>query len=353
MKNKCCHRCLMSFDRDSRMIEHLMKKNICKITNPEYDSEYDKKLMLLFNQENFNIKVDFDKYAIKFVDEQQKINYQCQLCKCKLTNKLATYRHLMNVCLHEKYTIKNELMTFLNEPLIIHSKKKIKLKSPNQSIKLDDHKLREHIFEGIKSIIHEQLNEDMAIIKNELKSNGNDILSLKNKIKNNESKPINNIHNLNFQVLCLDSNKNCLDLLSERCDDFVQALEFVKDCALSEISGDVRLIEKVYLEGKHPAMWYLDRKRHKIGWIDESGKKHVDNNGKIIIRKLASSLQNGYLKGVNYLIQKNLDSHKCPNKFLADYDIQAWNNHIYNLREEKYQLKLLSYLDLPNDPTDL
>lgn len=72
--------------------------------------------------------------------------------------------------------------------------------------------------------------------------------------------------------------------------------------------------------------------------------------GNVVFRKLVSSLQNGYLKGVNHLINKNLDEKKCPNKFLADYDIQAWNSHIYNLCDEKYQKKLFGHLDIPTKP---
>ena len=139
-----------------------------------------------------------------------------------------------------------------------------------------------------------------------------------------------------------------LDVLTERYGDFHQALEFVKGCALSQMTGDLRLIETIYLDSdEHPAFWYLDKKRQKIGWIDEEGQKNMDVGGKIVLRKLVSNLQNGYLKGVNYLINKNLDEKRCPNKFLADYDIQAWNSHIYNLCDEKYQTKLLGHLDLP------
>ena len=54
-----------------------------------------------------------------------------------------------------------------------------------------------------------------------------------------------------------------------------------------------------------------------------------------------------YLKGINYLVTKNLDDHKCPNKFLEDYDLQTWNQHIYNLSDFSYQKKIINNLDIP------
>ena len=50
---------------------------------------------------------------------------------------------------------------------------------------------------------------------------------------------------------------------------------------------------------------------------------------------------------INYLINDNLDNQRCPNKFLADYDIQTWNSHVYSLSNGAYQKKLMNQLDIP------
>lgn len=320
MKNNYCYRCLMSFDRHSRIIEHLSKKKRCLINNPKYDIKYDQKIMSLFNQQGFDIESDFNQNVIQ-ITEDQKICYQCQLCKHKSPNKAIISRHLMNVCMCQKYIIKNELLNLMNKSSTVKKKTKSKMMSETDLI-------YEHITNEIK--------EMGAKLNEKLNSFDRDLSNIKNKPTN-----INN-----FQVLCLDSNQNSLDLLIEKYGDFNRAIEFIKGCALSNISGDVRLIEKIYLESKHPAFWYLDKKRHKMGWIDENGHKLVDIGGKLVMRKLANSLQSGYLKGVTYLVQKNLDNRHTNKQFLEDYDIQAWNDHIYNLRDEKYQAKLLSCLDI-------
>jgi hypothetical protein len=50
---------------------------------------------------------------------------------------------------------------------------------------------------------------------------------------------------------------------------------------------------------------------------------------------------------VNYLIIKNLENHRCPNKFLEDYDLQTWNQHIYDLSDAQYHKKIIGQLDIP------
>ena len=64
-------------------------------------------------------------------------------------------------------------------------------------------------------------------------------------------------------------------------------------------------------------------------------------------KKLANNLQNSYLKGINYLINRNVSEHLSPSKLLADYDLQTWNSHIYNLSDKCYQKKVINQLSLP------
>lgn len=105
MVNKYCHRYLISFDRDGRMIIHLLKKKQCKITNPNYDAKYEKQLLLLLEQENYNIDIDSEKHIIEVIDTiSNRIIYQCNLCLHKLPNKSYMVRHVMESCLCTKYT---------------------------------------------------------------------------------------------------------------------------------------------------------------------------------------------------------------------------------------------------------
>ena len=64
-------------------------------------------------------------------------------------------------------------------------------------------------------------------------------------------------------------------------------------------------------------------------------------------RKLANNLQNSYLKGINFLINNNLDQKMDPNKFLDEHDIMAWNTHIYHLSDVNHQRKIINQLNIP------
>lgn len=169
---------------------------------------------------------------------------------------------------------------------------------------------------------------------------------LKNEVKLLKSQPKVNQNIL--QVLCVRSGDNYLDMLTDEWGDFNQALKFIKDCALSEVNGDCKLLSKIYFEndpGNAPIR-YLDRNRNKISYVNEEKKNVIDLKGKQLGRILANNLQNSYLKGINYLVKRNLKERRCPNRFLEDYDMQSWNKHIYMLSEEGYQKKVIKTLDI-------
>ena len=93
-------------------------------------------------------------------------------------------------------------------------------------------------------------------------------------------------------------------------------------------------------------MSYVDRGHTKIAYYDENKEKIIDSK-ELFGKKLANNIQNGYLKGINYLIDQNLNNRRCPNKFLEEYDIQTWNHHIYQLSDHKYQKKIINNLNIP------
>ena len=233
-----------------------------------------------------------------------KIVYECIICNNLFKDKNTITNHINEI--HIDTIIQSSSDDFL--------KQYEKLSICNNNV---NHEFNERNASSILkriSQLEEKMEHKLEQTKHELSGN---IKQINGNIEDIRKRPTT--INQNLQVLCLDPEKNCLDTLTERYGNFHQALEFVKDCALSQITGDVRLIEEVYLNSDHhPAFWYMDKKRQKIGWMDEKGQTNIDMGGKVVFRKLVSNLQNGYLKGVNYLINKNLDEKRCPNKFLAD-----------------------------------
>jgi ribosomal protein L37AE/L43A len=155
---------------------------------------------------------------------------------------------------------------------------------------------------------------------------------------------INNISNQNIlQFVCVGQNDNYLDMLTEHLG-FNKALDFIKECALSNILGDCKLIEKIYFTNANPSIRYADQSRTNIEYFDENRNSVIDNKGLKLGKRLANNLQNSYLKGVNHLIK--VDSHD-PIQSLAEYDLHMWNHHIYELSDSRYQKKIINQLNIP------
>ena len=112
-----------------------------------------------------------------------------------------------------------------------------------------------------------------------------------------------NVTNNNLQVICVGSQDNYLDMLTERLGNFTKALECIKDCALSNLTGDCNLIEKIYFnqsENQEKPIRFMDKNRNFIEYYNEN-KEKVRDTKELFGKKLANNLQNSYLKGVNYL----------------------------------------------------
>jgi hypothetical protein len=97
-----------------------------------------------------------------------------------------------------------------------------------------------------------------------------------------EEKPsVQKITNQNIlQVVCIGSNDNYLDLLTERFGNFDLALEYLKGCALSNVNGDSQLIEKIYLsqlDPVNPSICFLNQSKTKIEYLNEKKEKVVDS----------------------------------------------------------------------------
>ena len=61
-------------------------------------------------------------------------------------------------------------------------------------------------------------------------------------------------------------------------------------------------------------------------------------------KKLADILYRSYLKAMSS-IQTDSESDTIPQ--VEEYDLQIWNAHIQELRNEQYQKKMLKSLNLP------
>lgn len=148
-----------------------------------------------------------------------------------------------------------------------------------------------------------------------------------------------------LQIICVTSHDNYLDMLSDKMNNFNQAIDYIKECALSDLVGDCKLIEKIYCDQEEQQIFYIDKKKSKIKYHSET--EEIIESKESFGRKLANNLQNTYLKGINYLINKNLETHMSPNKFLENYDIMTWNTHVYNLSDTRYQNKMINQLSIP------
>ena len=283
---------------------------------------------------------------------EKKFNYQRHLKRqkpCSAIDSITTHvKKLNSPTLHDHLITTNRVMDsqFDHEIQIL----KKQLVDKDQQIKKLTEVLGETPIDPL--FIENQgggamvgLPQKIQKMEEQIIQNKTEIQNLKYEVK--EKSTINNINN-NLNIVCVGSNDNYFDMLIQQWNNFDKALEYIKDCALSNLTGDCKLIEKIYFDkdDKPNNIYYTDKSRTKIEYFNEKREKIIDKK-ESFGRKLANNLQNSYLKGVNYLLNKNLDNRLCPNKFLEEYDIQLWNHHIYNLSDSHYQKKIINNLNIP------
>lgn len=284
----------------------------------------------LKNQKSLNEKWLDELEPMDYLIIDKEYGYKCKYCQKTYGRRFSAKRHIKNGC-----------------------DKMIKEMSPNQTTKNpeDEAYLRYKLFNEKISNVGDLNVSDLNIgdlnTNNSNHNTENNIMnkfsSLEQRLIELEKRPSINQNNY-LQVVCVNSNDNYLDMLSQKIG-FVKALDFVQNCALSGLNGDCRMIEKIFIETD--SMRCLDKNRVKIEYYDENEQKVIDIRGVILSGKLASSLQKTYIKGVNFLINDTIDHQQCPLKFLGDYDIQTWNTHIYGLSDLKYQRKLFNHINIP------
>ena len=87
-----------------------------------------------------------------------------------------------------------------------------------------------------------------------------------------------------------------------------------------------------------------NKKKGPVTYYDEHKQLVTESHGSFA-RKIANNLQNCYLKGMTHLTTTNLEHKVNPNKLLDTYDFRVWNEHIYQLSDDKYRKKLVNHLE--------
>jgi len=354
MPSYTCPRCSKKFDRISNYKRHINRITPCTDLNEEAIS--DVKNDVLENSMNRGIEVTQrsqdlvnpkfpGKIGINSLKNPEKLKKiekkpeNLRICpqNSRLTKKISKISKNVS-----ELSESNKLDTIDNNLLCVHCNR-----SYSNSSNLNKHIRRFHK-DNIE--IEPTIGTDsstMTLIHDK-------IAALENEIQRLKSQPPTVIEQHNhsqniLQVVCVGSNDNYLDMLTDKWGDYHKALDFIKDCALSEIRGDCKLLQQVYFDplSKNAPIHYVDKNRGKIEFIDENRQMIIDPKGQKLVKRLANNLQNTYLKGVNYLITQNLDNHGCPNKFLEDYDIQCWNQHIYELSDPLFYKKIINHLEIP------
>lgn len=284
----------------------------------------DKKYICTLCQKGFTRAYSLKVHCDTVHSPERETTYRCDRCS-------KTFLRLYNMRKHQENVHGiTQISTIGNEKSISMLISKIdKLEKNNALLKSElEEKLKSELDEKLKSESdkHEEANQKIIQTIAELKT-----------------KPIaNNV----LQIVCVTNNDNYLDMLTDQIGNFDQAIDYIKECALSDLNGDCKLIEKIYKNRNDQMSFTTDQRKSKIYYQNEKNQI-ISENKDVFGRKLANNLQNSYLKGINHLIIRNLDNKLDPNKFLEEYDVMAWNNHIYSLSDADHQRKIINKLDIP------
>lgn len=287
MVSYSCEKCGKNFDRKCNYEKHIKRTKPCTLIKSEQI-----KICNQSNQSNQNDKLYKCQSCDKFFSRKDSLNrHQKTSCERNILPKPATTPAVRVIM--SSHTPKHE-----NKPLV--------------GITMDQ----------IKELVESKVND------------------IKNQIMNHPT--ITN----NLQVVCVGSKDNYLDMLTEKWGNFDRALEYIKDCALSNLTGDCKLLGKIYFDPSQQIcerpIRFHDRRFQKLSYVNESNETVIDPKGSQLGKKLANNLQNTYLKGVNFLMQKKEDFKTS----LDEYDLQMWNRHIFELSDEQYQRKIITNLEI-------
>jgi hypothetical protein len=304
-----CPMCKDTFSRQQRLLSHLKRKTPCVASN-----------------ENRLRQIRIGSKDLKIIQEI----HICEYCKKTFGRKDTLTAHIKSYCRKKEKEQENKF-------IIVEDPSTEKFKEKIESIDMIE---KMSILEKEMCLLKLQTNQEIAELKDEKQKINQEIAELKEKTFG----VTNNI----LQVVCVSPNDNYLDMLTERFGNFQQALEYIKNCALSNITGDSKLIEKIYLsqgDFDQVSIRFLDKAKTKVEYLNEK-KERVIESKQSFSKKIANNLQNSYLKGVNYLINRNLDNRLCPNKFLKSmFTIRL--HYISDLSDQQYQKRMINQLNIP------
>jgi uncharacterized C2H2 Zn-finger protein len=314
-----CQCCQKKFTRRHDLKRHV--KSVHYVTEPEPEPELEPEpetdLGCRLCGMIFARQTTLSKHIID-MHPKETLKFQCDRCGKGFTRKYTLQRHQQTVC----------VSTLQPQP----QPQPQSQPQPQPQIQLQS-----------QSMVHEEpyinLVSKIRELETKLEDQQASERQLETKIDQLKERQVGNI----LQVICISNNDNYLDMLTHRLGNLNQAIDYIKDCALSDLAGDCRLLEKIY-ENDQP--FFMDKKRTRVIYFNEK-KEQISENKDLFGRKLATNLQNSYLRGVNYLINQSIDRSKNPNKLLDDHDLMSWNRHIYNLSDTCYQRKIISQLDIP------
>lgn len=212
----------------------------------------------------YTLKTHVDMIHSPEREEREKVKCICPICHKKFNRSRDVKRH--------QETIHNRNKNSSDDSHYLELISKItELQSELQE------------FKGIKT----ELKERDEKLKERDEKLMNEIITLK-------QKP-NNVTNQVLQIVCVTSKDNYLDMLTDQMGNFDQAIDYIKDCALSDLVGDCKLIEKIYATPGDDISFTVDNKNSKIIYHNEKNEQ-ISENRDLFARKLANNLQNTYLK---------------------------------------------------------
>lgn len=286
-----CQNCGRLFDKKITLDNHLKNLTAC-LRTPQH-----KKYIISTNPSKNDPPLDMSRHV-------------CIHCGATFSQQSSLARHIKGYCHALKTTELQQLNAKIQK--LIENQEKIMEKQEDQ-IK----KLKEDHTEEIRKVIENQEQFFQQI----------------SKVNDKPSQIINN----NLNVMCVSEKGDYFAILTEKMGAD-KAIGFIAGCVMDDDSlrGDIKLLNKVYLEGHSPedcAIQFLDIKRKKIRYRNEQGQFVIDIGGENIFTCLYNCLQNTYLAGVEYLKAQD------PNIPLDDPDIQNWTSRIHKRNEKKAKLK--------------
>jgi DNA-binding transcriptional MerR regulator len=138
---------------------------------------------------------------------------------------------------HKEFTRKDNLTAHLkkNRCLFMKSQTDVDQVENKNNINIDQLKAE------LKAELRAEFEEKSQVLEKQSQILEKKSQVLEKKIAELSEKPL--ITNQILQVVCVGNNDNYLDMLTKEFNDCDKAIEYIKDCALSHIRGDCKLIK--------------------------------------------------------------------------------------------------------------